>query len=264
MELDRVAPYGYYRFSPAHSGDARFYERLMRRRGYDSAEKAEFREAALGIVAGDKVLDVGCGTGNFSIQCPGSYRGIETNPGAVEDAGKLNRNVKLGLVQDEEPNSYDIVTAFQVLEHVDDPKGFIGACVDCLRPGGRLILSVPDMDGFMGYIANEILNYPPHHMSWWSESSLRSLIMGCGCETTKVWHEPLQRTHLRPALSAFLWPRSERHLTDSILFFFVELAAKVLARIAAMRWNEVPFVRGHTLMVVATKVAPPATADSCR
>jgi SAM-dependent methyltransferase len=253
IELQPVPPYNYYRFTFARPGDGEFYGRLMRRIGYESAERSEFGEAALEIAEGEKVLDVGSGTGNFSTRCRGEYKGLETNPVAVEDAAKLGRNVHLGLVEDEVPESYDAVVAFQVLEHVDDPKEFIKACVRCLRPGGRLILSVPDMNGFVGYATNELLNYPPHHMTWWTESSLRALIADCGCEPIKVWYEPLRKLHLCGALSAIFWPRGERHLVSSIRFRIMRLGIRVLSRIAASKWDHVPFIKGHTMMVVATK-----------
>jgi 2-polyprenyl-3-methyl-5-hydroxy-6-metoxy-1,4-benzoquinol methylase len=254
IELEPVPPYNYYRFTSALSGDADFYSKLMRRIGYEASEKAEFVQAALEIAPGQKVLDVGSGIGNFSTRCPGEYRGIDTNPTAVEDAAKLGRNVHYGLVQDEKPNSYDIVTVFQVLEHVDSPREFISSCVSCLRPGGILIVTTPDMNGFVGYHTNEILNYPPHHMSWWSQSSLQALVNDCGCAVTKVWNEPLQSRHLGGALSALFWPRSEKHLTTSIFFPLFDLGFHLVARIAARRWKNIPFIMGHTMMVVATKI----------
>lgn len=254
MELKLVAPYGYYRFLPAQPGDDRFYEKLMRKLGYDLAEKAEFIEAASQIDEKDRVLDVGSGIGNFSSRCPGAYRGIDTNPGAVEDAAKLGRNVHLALVQDEPSNSYDVVTAFQVLEHVSDPKGFLDACVRCLRPGGKIFVSTPDMEGVMGSVANDILNYPPHHMSWWSQLSLRTILEDCGCAPEGVWQEPLRKGHLSTAFSALLWPRGDRHLVTSITFPLVQFASRVLARLAARHWDTVPFLKGHAVMVVAKKI----------
>ena len=253
IELRLVRQYGYYRFLPARSGDDRFYTTLMRKLGYDLAEKPEFIEAASQITEDDQVLDVGSGVGNFSARCPGSYRGVDTNPGAVEDAAKLGRNVHLGLVQDEPASSYDVVTAFQVLEHVDDPKGFLDSCVRCLRPGGRILVSTPDMDGVMGSVANDILNYPPHHMSWWSQSSLRAILEDCGCIPQRVWHEPLRRGHLSTTFSALLWPRGEKHLVTSKAYPIVQFASKILARFAARRWDTVPFVKGHAVMVTAKK-----------
>ncbi len=257
MELEAVPPYNYLRFTSARPGDAEFYAALMGRIGYDRADKAEFAEAAREIVPADQVLDVGSGSGNFSVPCAGVYHGIDTNPAAVEVGRNAGRNVHLGVALDQAPNAYDVVTLFQVLEHVDDPRNLLRACVRSLRTGGRLIVSTPDKEGFMGYVTNEILNYPPHHMTWWSAASLCALIQDCGCEVSSVWHEPLRRDHLRAAISALLWPRNEEHLTESVRFRVMELGAKFLARMAGGKWKQVPFVRGHSVMVVARK-APSA------
>lgn len=253
--LEPVSPYGYYRFRLAKPGDLSFYSQLMRRMGYEAAEKAEFREAAREITPHDKVLDVGCGTGNFSVRCPGAYRGIDTNPTAVEDGIRMGRNVNCAFLQNEEPDSYDVVTLFQVLEHVDDPVNFLKACVACLRPGGQLIVSTPNMNGIMGWVSNDVLNYPPHHMSWWSPLSLQAIITDIGCELVRTWEQPLQRTHLQTALNALFWPRDETHLTSSLGFRFVGLGTRLLAHFASSKWQDgVPFIKGHTVMIVARKM----------
>ncbi len=253
MALEPVSPYNYLRFTGARPGDTDFYSALMGRIGYDRADKPEFTEAAREIFPADQVLDVGAGSGNFSVPCLGIYRGIDTNPAAVAAGRNAGRNVHLGTVQDEGAGNYDVVTLFQVLEHVDNPGDLLRACIRRLRSGGKLIVSTPDMEGFMGYLTNEILNYPPHHMTWWSAASLCALIEDCECEVSRVWHEPLRRDHLRAALSALLWPRNEEHLTESARFRAMELGAKFLARMAGGKWEQVPFVRGHSVMIVARK-----------
>ncbi len=253
LQLKPVPPHNYYRFTPALSGDADFYSTLMRRMGYESGDRAEFIAAASHIGPRDSVLDVGCGTGNFSRRCSGTYRGIDTNPTAIEDGQKLGRNIHLGFVQDEKPGAFDVTVAFQVLEHVDDPRGFIDACVATLRPGGRLIISTPNMDSFMGYVANGPLNYPPHHMTWWSESSMRALVEDCGCRVTAVWFEPLRRLHIYSFLSALISPRNEGHIDSSLRFRIVDFGVKVISKLASRKWEEVPFATGHTVMVIAEK-----------
>jgi SAM-dependent methyltransferase len=253
LELVPVPPYNYYCFSNARPGDGQFYATLMSGRGYDSPEKPEFNEAAAEITSQDKVLDVGCGIGNFSTKCRGVYRGIDTNPTAVQDGNELGRSVYLGLVQDEEPNSWDVVTAFQVLEHVEAPDEFLAACIRCLRPGGRLIVTTPNMCGFMGYLYNELLNYPPHHVTWWSPVALESLVKGCGCTPTKIWQEPLQRIQWRAALSALFCPRNEEHLSNTVYRRVLDRAFGFFGRVAGKLFGEIPFIVGQTVMVVARK-----------
>lgn len=253
--LERIAPHSYLRFTPALPGDSQFYSLLMRRMGYEAAAKAEFQQASVEVRQGHKILDVGCGTGNFSIVCNGQYSGIDTNPSAIEEGIELGRNVRLGFVQNEPSNAYDVVTVFQVLEHVDDPSSFMRACVQCVKPGGSIIVSTPNMNGIMGWVPNDLLNYPPHHLTWWSASSLQSLLENLGCELIRVWEQPLQRTHFQAAFTALAWPRDERHFTSSHLFPVVSTGMRALAHFAAKKWDQIPFIKGHTVMIVARKLS---------
>lgn len=254
VTLEPVPPYGYLRFTSSRGGDSTFYSHLMRKMGYDTAEKAEFARAALEISPEDRVLDVGSGIGNFATVCPGVYSGIDTNPVAITDGAGLGRNVRLGMVENETPESCDVVTLFQVLEHVEEPRQFLQACIRCLRPGRRLIVSTPNMEGILGYVPNEILNYPPHHMTWWSPPALQALLKDCGCETLKVWREPLQRIHVPSALGALFFPRGSGHHYSWLRNRLLTFATKVLALPIKRKWTEVPFITGHTMMIVATKL----------
>lgn len=49
------------------------------------------------------------------------------------------------------------------MEHISDVASFIKACILLTKPGGYIILSVPNNDAFVG--AQELpLNMPPHHV----------------------------------------------------------------------------------------------------
>ena len=84
---------------------------------------------------------------------------------------------------------------------------------------------------------------------------MRALVKDCGCETVKVWEEPLRNEHIAPAISALLWPRDEKHLNTSILFRVFDLGLRVMMRIVPKMWNNIPFIKGHTIMLVAAKTA---------
>ena len=162
-------------FYPLKNGSAEFYRHLYSRLGY-SSKKPEYEWATPFIKPGDSVLDVGCGFGDFSqYVVHANYTGIEPNPESVVEAHKRGVNAKklsiLDVVRSKE--MFDVVVAFQVLEHVDDPKAFFRACAKCLQKGGLLIVSVPNVNGYMSVRENTPLNLPPHHSTWWG---LRTLI----------------------------------------------------------------------------------------
>jgi SAM-dependent methyltransferase len=253
LSLMRVEPHGYYRFVTASPGDDRFYAELMGGRGYDADDKAEFRKAAEVIDPAASVLDVGCGPGRFSKYCRGVYKGIELNPDAVREARSLGRNVQLERLEDQKPASFDVVTLFQVLEHVVDPESFLSSAARCVTPSGHLIVSTPNMNGPMGHAVNQELNYPPHHMTWWSGEAICSLLRSLGFRILNVWEEPLRRDHLSLLFFSLLYPRRHRHLDFSLKAKTNKAIAAVLRRLVAREYAEVPFVAGHTIMVTATR-----------
>lgn len=92
------------------------------------------------------LLDVGCFNGRFFSLMPQSFRffGIEINPQAAEKARQNGVQI-LGRdfhsIASCAPDSLDVITAFDVVEHIIDPAGFLKQAVRALRPGGLIIIS---------------------------------------------------------------------------------------------------------------------------
>jgi SAM-dependent methyltransferase len=108
--------------------------------------------------AGDRLLDVGCGPGTLTVDLarvvsPGEVLGIDVVASVVaeasahaEEAGVANVTFRTGDFRDVglEQGSFDVVHAHQVLQHLRDPVGALGAMADLARPGG--IVAVRDGD----------------------------------------------------------------------------------------------------------------------
>ena len=173
---DPVADFHF--FDPSCAGSEKFYHDLTANPFY-AADKQEYRFAAANLVDGDRLLDVGCGWGLFAAHVGNvRYMGVELSESAVahcRDKGLDVRKQFASEIPAEFPDGFDVVTSFQVLEHLDDPGQFLADCVNCVRPGGKLIISVPNADSFMSVRENNYRNYPPQHVSWWTLKSLRHL-----------------------------------------------------------------------------------------
>lgn len=186
-------------FDPLITGDEAFYNSLQSFEWYYPDEKNEFQFALKAISATDNVLEVGSGMGMFATLINQSnYTGLEFSINAIELAKKNNINIISQSVEDHaklNPSKYDVACAFQVLEHVSNVNEFIEAMLKCLRPGGKLIISVPSYDSFGRFIPNFELDMPPHHVSKWTDRSLKSLENIFPLELRQIWHEPLQEVH---------------------------------------------------------------------
>ena len=102
---------------------------------------------------GKRVLDVGCGGGilSESMAARGAeVTGIDLGEKALKVAQlhKLEsgaavdyRLVSVEALAAEAPESYDVVTCMEMLEHVPDPAQIVAACAQLVKPGGRVFFS---------------------------------------------------------------------------------------------------------------------------
>lgn len=170
-------------YPSALAGDGDFYTSLEDRSGYYDDWKWDYKTAWPFIAEGANVLDIGCGRGAFiekltkEKNC--TTHGLELNPSAFRLLQKKGISCQMQTIEEhakENKNSYDVVCFFQVLEHISSIHTFLTAAIDCLKPGGLLIVAVPNNEPYLfGFNKYDWLNLPPHHMGWWNESSLRQL-----------------------------------------------------------------------------------------
>jgi ubiquinone/menaquinone biosynthesis C-methylase UbiE len=98
-----------------------------------------------------KLLDVGCAAG-FFLKVAGDagwkVQGIEPNRGLAQWGSKeygVPISSKDFLASNLPNRSFDVVTFWDVLEHVTDPKAYIREATRILKPGGFLFVNFPDM-----------------------------------------------------------------------------------------------------------------------
>jgi SAM-dependent methyltransferase len=109
----------------------------------DNAEDVLF--AAVAEVAPERVLDVGCGTGEMAERITrelgSQVTALDASPRMVHLTRERGIDAQVGDVQslDFEDGSFDCVVAGWVLYHVPDRPRAISECARVLRPGGRLV-----------------------------------------------------------------------------------------------------------------------------
>jgi SAM-dependent methyltransferase len=186
---------GLFYFDPMVAGDGafygKFYEHLRAHERFNLRlmSRVEFRHAASLIPVGARVLDVGCGSGAFAAHLAhANYVGLD--PFAPGDAPDYVLRESLQEHAARKPGSYDVVTAFQVVEHMADPRGFAERCIHLLRPGGLLILCAPLHPSPLTDIPNFLLNFPPHHLTWWNCRAFAALADVLGLEPVDISELP--------------------------------------------------------------------------
>jgi len=251
-------------FYPQVTGDEAFYNALQEYDWYYMDEKEEFEYAARFISSTDKVLEIGCGKGVFSkfISSP-DYTGLDLSVKAKEMAQVSGVNVEVESVQahaEHHRGFYDVVCAFQVLEHVREVRSFLQASVDCLKKGGLLICAVPSEDSFLHYVSNGILNMPPHHVSRWSDKSLSSVADIFSLQVLKIHHERVAGVHEEWYLNVLvtnavknLFGLERRLLDKSIKHKIVTRIAGMLGRLLLRGLSDELRPNGHTVTVVMKK-----------
>ncbi len=148
------------------------------------------------------ILDVGCSNGQFlNLARQAGYvpDGVEFSTGVADFArDHFGLNVAYGDIHavDAPDESYDVITMFDVIEHVPEPPRDIAAALRLLKPGGTFILSTPNVDGIYPRLSLKVaklLNYwqhpePPHHICQFSEKTLSAMLGKAGFDIGPSHH----------------------------------------------------------------------------
>ena len=134
-----------------------------------------------------RVLDIGCGyceTLGYHKARGCEVYGVEADENAKKIAERYGFNVEIGLFDAKkyEPNFFDYVTMSCVLEHIIDPLKALRGINEILKPGGRLIVSVPNPSAFGRYFFGRYwaLWHLPFHRHWYSRRSIEILAKESG------------------------------------------------------------------------------------
>jgi 2-polyprenyl-3-methyl-5-hydroxy-6-metoxy-1,4-benzoquinol methylase len=224
------------------------YEQLQKLPWYYQSDRWEHRIARRELHQCKSVCELGCGTGVFlhSLVRDGhEVAGVELNPLAAAQAREAGLNVfakPAGEPNGKFEGAFDAVCAFEVLEHTPDPAGFTRAAIKLVKRGGKLVFSVPNSDGFQG-LGYELLQYPPHHMSWWTPNCFRALQKFFPLRLEKVLTEPLAPYHIDDYLA---WnARHLRQRSGSYRLIFNRMTVPIYRRLLSRGLRR--FSTGHAL-----------------
>ena len=147
-----------------------------------------------------RVLDAGCGDGNFSaslLEAGFEMHGIDMSGGGIAKARNRYQAINFveGSIYDDlgglcGVDCFDAIVSVEVIEHLYSPRQFVRRSFSALRPGGLLIITTP----YWGYLKNLALAlsnrmdrsltplWDGGHIKHWSYRTLRQLLLEQGFE----------------------------------------------------------------------------------
>jgi 2-polyprenyl-3-methyl-5-hydroxy-6-metoxy-1,4-benzoquinol methylase len=244
------------------AGPASLYESLSENPVYYSHDKWEFEVGASLLDRRDtRVLEIGCGEGAFLQRIARHLdqppRGLEINLAAAEKAKTLGldvQNFELREYATEHAGEFDFVCSFQTLEHVINPAEMIASMILLLKPGGALLISVPDGDGYLSRTHN-LLDGPPHHMLRWNAAALQFLTKLFPISLHDLVREPVRDAHVPAYLQSQFSPTQSTCSQSQVL----KISQKLLLRLANIFFKRTGvhrFLPGHTILAVYRKTSP--------
>ena len=151
-----------------HINESSFYQRIYKS-GIDVISTATDQK---------KLLDIGCSSGYFlSIANKYGYQGSGVEPNLLESNYAKNAGLNvLGATIDDLPTSlnFDVITMWDVLEHIDSPISYLKRITRLLNPNGIVFVQVPTCDSLAARIMRENCNMFDgiEHLTLFSSKSL--------------------------------------------------------------------------------------------
>jgi SAM-dependent methyltransferase len=210
-EMNRIYPDNYY----AYDVKKRRNSLVTAIRNRMEKKKIDTYTEFIGINA--DVMDVGCGDGRLLKLMqefgPKDWRlfGIDINENALKLAREAGFEVELARLEnfDAGDKLFDLLTLFQVIEHVPDPRIMLQKMFDLLKPGGIVAIETPNLSGMDYYLFKRRYwggYHFPRHFTLFTPVTLSQMM-------EKVGYDVLRREAM---LSPVFWIHSMHNIADDI------------------------------------------------
>jgi len=142
---------------------------------------------------GKTILDVGCGNGSFvdaAMEQGYNIKGIELSQTAVDIAQAFNLPVQnVDFFSSEiEVSSFDVLSMFEVIEHLPDPVRFLKRAEQVVKPGGLIYLTTPNFKSLDRRVLGKSWNvFHREHLTYFTpETCINAIRSNTGLEVLHV------------------------------------------------------------------------------
>ncbi len=231
------------------------YHKLISAAGYDAQSRWGFRKDVVDqCKQSGALLDMGCSSGAFLEFMRGEsweLYGIEMSEECAKTAeAKSGAHVFVGNILDAPfpQQSFDVITCFDVLEHLYEPRKVMARVSEWLKPGGVFYVLVPNVDSAEARVFGSYWHglELPRHLFHYSPTSLRLLAESAGLRELSL------ETRRNPAVGTSL-----RYVWDDV---FNSLAIRrtpvAYRREASLPWRAARKVVRMTVLRFLLALAP--------
>ena len=202
-----------------------------------------------------RLLDVGCSAGFFlKVAADNGWEccGVEMSNDTAEIArSRYGLAVTTGTIEQAAypPGSFDVITLFDIVEHVRDVTAFMDKVRELLKDDGIILISTPNIDGLFPSLSYKMANKlgywphpePPLHLYQFSKRSIQALLARTGFSPIEIVDRGIPVTNSLGGFKQII--RSPKRLLYTALFAPTILLGPLIRR-------------GDIMTVVASKDKP--------
>ncbi len=181
----------------------------------------------------NNLIDVGCGDGLFLVEAKKrnwNVFGTEFTKEAMEVCSEKGIRMTSSPLAPENypPDFFDIITSFEVIEHINDPVSEILSFYQILRKGGLVYITTPNFDSVSRNIVGprwNVIEYP-EHLSYYTRRTLNKLLNKRNFHKVEIYTTGISLSRIQISSGASIlgngntnWDENLRQKADDKLIF---------------------------------------------
>ena len=188
-----------------------------------------------------RILEVGCSAGHFlaaAAQAGWNSEGVELSPDTAAAAReRTGRKVHVGTLESAElvAESFDVVTMWDVIEHMPRPREALARTWEILAPGGILAIETPNEEGLYPRLSLALAPLtgiwghaePPYHLVQFSKTTLTDMLDRSGFDILHIEQKGLPLSYTLSLASPKTFTLSKTGLYHVAMAPFALLGPKV-------------------------------------